>query len=177
MRPTVGRPCWRGFKAPCEQFASASKIPAKLMNGRHSTTLIFALADSLSLFVVLNAIAVLRGVTAWHSPIFGALVLPWAVLVAALFLIEGYESHTDYLSLNYASLHIIAISAGILVALLATFVFFPVGFSLNESRSVVVLGYLALAPVTLAYRRSWALRVMPARRRRSIVFVTVRYMP
>ncbi len=141
------------------------------MKGRHTTTLLFALADALALLVVFNIIAFFRGVTPWASPLFLQLTLPAVFFLVAIYVIEGYAAHTDFLSLDYTSQHIIATAGAMLATLLATFVFFPSGFSLHESRVVIVLGYVTLIPLTIGYRRMWHLRVGRQRRQRTVIFV------
>jgi exopolysaccharide biosynthesis polyprenyl glycosylphosphotransferase len=142
------------------------------MKGRHSVTLLFALADALAVLVVFNAIAFLRGVTPWDEPLLAQLILPGTFLFIALYAIEGYYGMgTDFLSLDYASLHIIATVGAMLATMLATFVFFPAGFSLRESRIVIGFGYLLLIPVTLGYRRLWHLRMGQRRKQHTVIFV------
>ena len=68
-------------------------------------------------------------------------------------------------------MHIIATILVTFATLLATFVFFPVGFTLNESKLVIVLGYLVLIPITIGYRRTWHLRMGQMRRQRTVVFI------
>ncbi len=135
------------------------------------TPLVLSIADTVSVFAVFNVVAFLRGVIEWHAPLLLGLLVPWTIFVTAIYLIEGYSSHTKFLSLEYTSLHLIATVTVTLATLLATFVFPPAGFSVNQSRSVIVLGYLLLAPLTIGYRRVWHLRVGIPRRHRTIVFV------
>ena len=144
-------------------------VPA--MNGRRRTPLLLGVADTLSVLAVFNVVAFLRGVIEWPAPLIAGLLLPWAVFVTAIYLIEGYNSHTKFLSLEYTSLHLIAMMIVTLATLLATFVFPLAGFSVNQSRSVIVLGYLLLTPLTIGYRRVWHLRVGIRRGHRTIVFV------
>lgn len=144
-------------------------IPA--MSGRRGTPLLLAAADTLSVLAVFNIVAFLRGIIEWHAPLTHGLLVPWVVFVTAIYLIEGYNSHTKFLSLEYTSLHLIAMVIVTLITLLATFAFSPAGFSVNQSRSVIVLGYLLLTPLTIGYRRVWHLRVGIRRGHRTIVFV------
>lgn len=140
------------------------------MSGRHTTAFILGLADCVSLLLVFNVIAFFRGVTTLHEPLLAALSLPCVLFIAAVYLIEGYDTRTDFISLDYTSVHIIALVFATLATLLVTFVFVPTGFSLNESRGVIVLGYLTLIPLTIGYRRMWHMRITRARRQRIIVF-------
>jgi exopolysaccharide biosynthesis polyprenyl glycosylphosphotransferase len=144
---------------------------AAIMKGRYTTALVFGVMDVLALMIVFNVIAIFRGVTAWDEPLYLQLILPSGFLVITMYVIEGYGAHTDFLSLDYASVHILATVVASFATLLATFVFFPAGFSLNQSRSVIVLGYAILVPLTLGYRRSWYLRAGQQRRQRTVIFV------
>ncbi|HVS53802.1 MAG TPA: exopolysaccharide biosynthesis polyprenyl glycosylphosphotransferase [Opitutaceae bacterium] len=142
------------------------------MNTRRRTApFALALADVASLVVLFNVIAFFRGVVPWNAPILAPLILPCVFFLTALYLIEGYNAQADFLSLEYASQHIIALVLVTLATLLATFVVFPAGFSVNQSRSVIVLGYLTLTPLSIGYRRMWHLRAGPERRERTLVFV------
>ncbi len=140
------------------------------MNGRRTTALILGLADCLTLVAMFNLIAVWRGVTTWEDPLLMPLFLPSLFFVAALYVIEGYDVQTDFISLDYTSVHIIAVVVAMLGVLLVTFAFVPVGYSLKESRAVIVFGFAAAVPLSIAYRRMWHLRVAAARRQRTIVF-------
>lgn len=141
------------------------------MKGRHTTALVFGVIDTAALLVVCNIIAFFRNVTPWNEPLYLQLILPAMFFIISIYLIEGYGVHTDYLSLDYASGHILATLGGLTATLLATFVFFPPGFSLNQSRGVLLLGYVTLIPLTLGYRRMWYLRAGRERRERTVIFV------
>lgn len=141
------------------------------MNGRHTTAIFLGLGDCASLLAVFNVIAFFRGVTDWSEPIFAPLILPCAMFVVAIYLIDGYNIHTDFISVDYTSLHVIATVAVTLLALLITFAFVPAGVSLNQSRGVIVLGYLTLVPLTIGYRRMWHLKTLRSQKERTIVFI------
>ncbi len=126
-------------------------------------------ADLASVFLVFNGVMFLRGVIA--GPVLLPLLAPALVFVMAVHLIDGYAAHSDMLSLDYASLHLIAsVSAG-LGMLLLTFAFIPAGFELQSSRAAIVLSYFLLGPLTLAYRRSVYSRVVLNRGESNIVFL------
>jgi exopolysaccharide biosynthesis polyprenyl glycosylphosphotransferase len=142
------------------------------MKGRHTTALLFGLSDVLALLVVFNIIAFFRGVTTWDAPLIAPLIIPAVFFVMAIYVIEGYGSHTDFISLDYTSQHIIATIGATLATLLAAFVLAPADiFALKESRLVIGLGYLTLVPLTIGYRRMWHLRVGRQRRQRTVIFV------
>jgi exopolysaccharide biosynthesis polyprenyl glycosylphosphotransferase len=126
-------------------------------------------ADLVSVAVVFNLVTYMRGVSA--APFLMALFAPALVLVLSLHLIDGYGSQTDMLSLDYASLHLIASFFAALITLFLAFAFIPAGFELQSSRASIVLSFGILGPATLAYRRILYERHAASRSERKIVFV------
>lgn len=140
------------------------------MSRNRKTTLLLIALDLIATFVVFNAVGYMRGVTGsiTVSPLAG----PVALLVFAIYLIDGYKARTDMLRLDYASLHIIAVLFAMIITLLMTFVFVPGGYELQSSRFVLAASFMVLIPVTLFYRRLIYLHVIASQHRvRSIVFV------
>lgn len=129
------------------------------------------LADLVAVIVLFNVAGHLRGAPASGTIALTPLAMPALAVAFALYLIDGYSSRTDMLSLEFASLHAIALLGAMLLTLLLTFVFIPTGYELQSSRLVISLSYLALIPVTLAYRRRVYLRRMARRGRRHLVFL------
>lgn len=126
--------------------------------------------DAVATLVVFNLVSYMRGVGG--GPFFSPLGGPIALLVFTLYLIDGYRARTDMLSLDYASLHIIAVLFAMMIALLMTFVFVPGGYELQSSRFVVAASFMLLIPVTLAARRLIYLRLVASHGGvHSIVFV------
>src|SRR4051812_40589258 len=123
-----------------------------MTQGRYVTFALVVL-DALCVFVVFNFVAWTRGVAHWDAPILAPLILPVAMHVLAVYLIDGYNSRTDMMSVTYTSLHSIGLLMVALLTLLLTFVFIPAGFPLQTSRSVPVVACILLIPVTLVYRR------------------------
>lgn len=127
--------------------------------------------DAVAVLVVFNTVTFLRGL----EPAGGFLVVPLlgpiAAVSFALYLVDGYKSQTDLLSLDYASLHLIALIGAMLATLLTTYAILPSGFELQSSRSVIALSYVLLAPVTLEYRRLIRLRTTETRETRALVLV------
>jgi exopolysaccharide biosynthesis polyprenyl glycosylphosphotransferase len=141
------------------------------MTPRRLAPLLLLALDLVCLVVVFHVVSWLRGSPgpgAFNNP---ALLVPFAVLFLAVYLIDGYSIRTDMLSLAYTSQHAIALLAGMLLMLLVTFVFIRDPYSLQSSRAVIVLSFVALIPITLTYRRWLTLRAAAARKQRSIIFV------
>lgn len=135
---------------------------------RKSSLLLLA-ADIVSVALVFNLVALLRGVGA--EQLAWGLLAPALVLAASLYLIDGYGVRADMLSLDYASLHLIASFFAALATLLLTYAFITAGFSLHSSRAVIVLSFCVIGPFTLAYRRVLYERTTPSRTERKIVFI------
>jgi lipopolysaccharide/colanic/teichoic acid biosynthesis glycosyltransferase len=122
-----------------------------------------------SVAIIFNLVTYLRGVSA--GPFIWPLAAPAIVFVIALHLIDGYGANADMLSLDYASLHLIASFFAAVTAMILTFVFIPAGFELQSSRTAIFLSFGLLGPVTLAYRRIIYERSAASRGGRSLVFV------
>ena len=139
------------------------------INAHRRNTLLFLAADIASVALLFNAVIYLRGTTS-HLFLW-PLAAPLLVFVFSLHLIDGYGARTDMLSLDYASLHLIASFFAAVMMLLLTFVFIPPGFELQSSRAAILLSFGMLGPVTLAYRRLVYERSVISRGERYLVFV------
>lgn len=139
------------------------------MTSDRRTMLILLGLDVTVAILVFNIIGNYRGIA--DHPIFGPLAVPVIVLVVAVFLIDGYNARTDMLSVDYFSLHTIAVLAAMVATLLLTFVIFPEGYELHSSRGVIALTFVALIPLTLGYRRMIHMQTASARSESSFVFV------
>jgi exopolysaccharide biosynthesis polyprenyl glycosylphosphotransferase len=137
---------------------------------RNSGPVLFAL-DVAASIAVFNLIALFRGISTADNLLVQPLFGPIAALVFAIYLIEGYRSHTDMLSVDYASQHAIALLGAMTATLLLAYVFLPPPYELQSSRLVIILSFVALIPLTLGYRRMFYLRALAAQGARSIVFV------
>ena len=163
---------------------------------RNSTLLLLGL-DFLAVFAVFNAVFALRELilryqqhagqlfadlgrafihlpeifTNPSEPLTSALLVPFALMVVAIYLIDGYRSRTDMLSLEYTSQHILAMVVAVTATLLLIFVLISVQFGLQYSRSAVFLSFVVLTPLTLTYRRMVHHRAHQVDGERSVVFV------
>jgi exopolysaccharide biosynthesis polyprenyl glycosylphosphotransferase len=139
-----------------------------MINDRR-TTFALLLFDSIALIAVFNIVAYYRGIT--DHFIVGPLLGPLAALVFGIYLVDGYRARTDMMSLDYTSLHAIALTSAGVGLLLTTFVFIPYGYELQSSRSVMVFSFLILIPLTLSYRRMIYEQATATRQARSLVFI------
>jgi exopolysaccharide biosynthesis polyprenyl glycosylphosphotransferase len=127
--------------------------------------------DAFAVLLVFNTVTFLRGLEPQGGFLVMPLIGPIVTVAFALYLVDGYKSQTDLLSLDYASLHAIAMVGAMLATLLTTYAILPSGFELQSSRSVIALSYVLLIPVTLETRRLIRLRSAGGREPRALVFV------
>ena len=127
--------------------------------------------DALAVVVSFNVVAWARGILAPGDWIVAALLLPVLIHFLGVYLIDGYSSRTDMLSVTYASLHVIAQVGVLLVTLLLTHTFIPSGFQLQSSRLVTSVSYLAVIPISLSYRRLFYLWLHRKRVQRYFLFL------
>ncbi|HEY0966818.1 MAG TPA: exopolysaccharide biosynthesis polyprenyl glycosylphosphotransferase [Opitutaceae bacterium] len=140
------------------------------MSGR-KFTLSLLLLDTFTLVALFNVLAWIRGVIPYGTLIAWPLIVPWVLVVSALYLIDGYKARTDMISVDYTSLHSIALGSALLTTLLITFAFFPDGYRLQGSRAVIAIGMLSLLTISLGYRRFMYQRRTESERDRIIVFL------
>ena len=141
------------------------------MTPARKASIALLLLDVASVLVVFNVVSILRGLNADGHFIVVPLLGPIAALAFALYLIDGYNPRTDMLSVDYTSMHTIAVINSLLVVMLATFVVVPSGYELQSSRIAIALSYLVLTPLTLSYRRVVYHRAETNRGTRSIAFL------
>jgi len=134
-------------------------------------TLFLLILDTFCLVAAFDVMFRLRGFNPGVIPLSGDLWTPLLFLLLALYLIDGYDLRTDMLSADYMSQHLIAQVVAATATLLLTFVFIPAGNLLQTSRIVIPLSFLALAPVSLVYRRWIYQRYAVKRGQRSLVFL------
>ena len=161
------------MKAPAagdrHSFA-AQPTPILAINPHRRSSILLLVSDLASVVLVFNLVMFLRALGS-AEPVSWPLVAPALILVAALYLIDGYGAQADMLSLDYASQHLIASFFAMLATLLLTYAFINVGFELQSSRAVIILSFAVIGPFTLAYRRVFYERSTVSRGERKIVFV------
>jgi len=141
------------------------------MTPLRKTTLGLLALDILAVFLCFNAALIFRGL---DVPLVVPLIWPALFAIAALYLIDGYTTRTDMLSVDYTSQHLIALFAALLGTLLTLYVFQPAAYGLTSSRGVIFFAFAALAPLTLSYRRLGYARVRALRQSNPIVFIGTR---
>lgn len=141
------------------------------MTPARKASFLLLLLDAVWLLVVFNFVSWIRGVSPGDQLILVPLIGPLVAFVFAIYLIDGYNVRTDMLSLDYTSLHSIAVVSTMLGTLLLTFVLFPEGFPLKSSRAVIAFSFLILIPGTLSYRRIIYQRGATVRGTRGLLFL------
>ncbi len=141
------------------------------MHKHRKATLSLLLLDMTALVVVFNTVAWLRGIISLGEWIIWPLALPAALVVTAFYLIDGYKTQTDMMSLDYTSEHIIALLAALVGTLLFTFVFLTGGYPLQQSRGVIALSFFIYTPLSLMYRRAAYSAGIVTRRGQTLVFI------
>jgi exopolysaccharide biosynthesis polyprenyl glycosylphosphotransferase len=141
------------------------------MTKARQVTIALVVLDAVSVILAFNLVAWLYGVGYGHEWVVAPLFLPVVIHFLGVYLIDGYSARTDMLSITYASLHVIAQIGVLLLTLLLTYAFIPVGFQLQSSRFVTSVSYLAVIPVSLWYRRIFYQRVHRGEQQRYFLFL------
>ena len=120
----------------------------------------YLLFDVLSWLTIYTAASFLRregySATAPFS-VFLVEIVQLAVIVAALFVIGGYDRHTEMRSLVYTAEHILAVMAAAAVSALLVYSAAAFDASIRPSRGVLLVSFVAFLPLSLVYRR-WVRR-------------------
>lgn len=132
---------------------------------------LFVFADVALFAAVMNFSAWLRGVVPWGDVLIEPILGPALVVIIAIYLIDGYRPRTDMISLDFTSLHLIAVLTALIVTLLATFVVAPTGFPLRQSRVALSLGFTLFWPLSLITRRLFQIYGRPEPGTRTILFI------
>ncbi|MBP6864798.1 MAG: exopolysaccharide biosynthesis polyprenyl glycosylphosphotransferase [Candidatus Didemnitutus sp.] len=141
------------------------------MTSARKITLALIALDALAVIASFNLVAWARGLVDLSHPIISPLFLPVLIHWLGVYLIDGYSSRTDMMSITYASLHVIAQAGVLLVTLLLTYAFIPGGFQLQSSRLVTAVSYLAVIPLSLGYRRMFYQRQLARMQRHFFLFL------
>jgi exopolysaccharide biosynthesis polyprenyl glycosylphosphotransferase len=80
-------------------------------------------------------------------------VFQLGVIIAALFIIGGYDRHTEMRSLSYTAEHILAVIAAAAASALLIYSAAAFDASIKPSRGVLLVSFVTFLPVSLLYRR------------------------
>ena len=75
------------------------------------------------------------------------------VLVQALYVIGGYNRHTETRSLTYTTEHFLAVICAAAISIAVVYSAATFDSSMRPSRSVLLISFVVFAPLSLAYRR------------------------
>jgi exopolysaccharide biosynthesis polyprenyl glycosylphosphotransferase len=76
------------------------------------------------------------------------------VIIQALFIIGGYDRHTEMRSLSYTAEHILAIMAAAAISSIFIYIAATFDASMKPSRGVVLASFILFTPVSIVYRRA-----------------------
>ncbi|MEY2499098.1 MAG: hypothetical protein QOD12_2654 [Verrucomicrobiota bacterium] len=76
-----------------------------------------------------------------------------AVIISALFIIGGYDRHTNMRTLSFTTECILALLSAAALSALLVYSVATYDQSMNPSRAVMLMSFLVFIPVSLAYRR------------------------
>ncbi len=141
------------------------------MTKTRSVTIALVVLDAVSVVVAFNLVGWLYEGLSWQTLVFAPLALPVVIHFLAVYLIDGYSSRTDMMSVTYTSEHTIALAGVLTLTLLLTYVFIPAGFTLQSSRFVITFAYILLVPVTLSYRRLFYRYLLQQQKQRYFMFL------
>jgi len=101
-------------------------------------------------------------------------LLVMATCLTGLSIIGGYETRRDMCTLRYASEHFLAMGAILLGAFILTYTFTTYNSSIKPGRSVLFLGLILFAPLSLTYRRLLSMKVSREAANRFIYLIGTR---
>lgn len=127
--------------------------------------------DALMLIACFISMNWMRGPFEIAQPPLYFFVIPLIASGLCLYLIDGYKSGNDMVSLGYASQHLVAVAAAVVIVLFASFVLFPDLGAVKPRRGNIALAFLLFLPLSLLYRRILCLRTRHRAAGRSILFL------
>jgi exopolysaccharide biosynthesis polyprenyl glycosylphosphotransferase len=116
---------------------------------------LYLLFDTVSWLAIYSLVSFLRreGYSATPLQFFLIEVVQLAVILAALFVIGGYDRHTEMRGLSYTAEHILALIVAAAVSALLVYAAAAFDASIRPSRGVLLLSFITFAPLSLIYRR------------------------
>src|SRR5437016_12530901 len=116
---------------------------------------LYLFLDILSWVAIYATISFLRREAFSATPLefFMVDVLQLVVIVQALFIVGGYDRHTDMRTLSYTAEHLLALIVAAAVSALLVYSAATFDRSMKPSRGVVLLSFILFVPVSLSYRQ------------------------
>jgi exopolysaccharide biosynthesis polyprenyl glycosylphosphotransferase len=117
--------------------------------------LLYVVCDVVCWIVLYGFVSYIRREAFYASPFEFVLVdvIALAVLLQALFIIGGYNQHTETRSLTYTAEHILAIASAAAISSLIIYAAAAYQEAMKPSRAVLLISFAVFLPVSLIYRR------------------------
>ena len=119
------------------------------------SSFLLLLLDVVGWLAIYSAVGFLRKDAFYAAPLQYLLVegVQLAVLIQALFVIGGYNRHTEMRSLTYTTEHILAAIGAAAISLAVVYSAATFDSSMRPSRAVLLISFVVFTPFSLAYRR------------------------
>jgi exopolysaccharide biosynthesis polyprenyl glycosylphosphotransferase len=154
-----------GYQAP-EAVAYPEPIAAAQPAQRHRAlggvlwqdwpaALLFLALDVVCWLALYSLAGLVRQDAFYSAPMqyFTIELLQLGIVVQALFIIGGYNRHTNMRSLTYTTEHLLALMGAMLVSLVLVYSAATFDQSMRPSRSVLLISFILFGPLSLGYRR------------------------
>jgi exopolysaccharide biosynthesis polyprenyl glycosylphosphotransferase len=92
-------------------------------------------------------------------------------IVIALFIISGYNRHTDMRTLSFTTEYVLALIAAAVLSALLIYTAATYDQSMNPSRAVLLLSFVMFIPVSLGYRRLIGNRMLESTAARTFLVI------
>ena len=149
-------PSWGALGAPSAALNEAL-APRGLTRTERFATL-FLLGTDLVAWVIATVLVLLLVANDAPEDYYHLITGPLLVTLA-LYVINGYNRRTDFLSLEYFSEHLVAITISAACAMLVTYVLSTFNFSVKPSRAAIPFQLAVFACISLAARRFLGARI------------------
>ena len=138
-----------------ESAVTARSRTRRLFTHDWAPAVLYLFLDILSWVAIYSTISSLRREAFSATPLefFMVDMLQLVVIVQALFIIGGYDRHTDMRTLSYTTEHLLALIGAAGVSALLVYSAATFDQSMKPSRGVVLLSFVLFVPVSLSYRR------------------------
>src|SRR2546421_1007689 len=152
-----------GFKEERSAFASGrvatmtrgANFWSRFLSHEWSSAALYLFLDVVSWLAIYRVAGWFRYDAFYATPFqfFVINLIQLCVIVAALYLVGGYDRTVEKLTLGYAAEHILAVTAAGLVSAMLIYSAATFDQTMKPSRGVLLLSFAIFLPASLAYRR------------------------
>src|SRR5437762_11086838 len=152
-----------GFKEERSAFASGrvatmtrgANLWSRFLSHEWSSSAVYLFLDVVCWVAIYRVAGWFRYVAFYATPFqfFVINLIQLCVIVAALYLVGGYDRTVEKLTLGYAAEHILAVTAAGLVSAMLIYSAATFDQTMKPSRGVLLLSFAIFLPLSLAYRR------------------------